>query len=548
MPRLDQYIRRQTIPSEGVNVPGNIGGAGQVGEAVQGMAKAGVAFGANLMELDITRRHADLITKKYEEAQAKAEAYNEAQNIKVGIENRRAMILEKAAQETDYRKIDAWWKNDIQSWRDEIEAIENPLVKKHVALFAEQHITAADYAIRKARTGLFVQEAQGSLENRLNEYEKKSYFAADPIEAARYREEAIKDIDGAVESNVLKANAAAKLKIGLDERRDKVALQGYLNSNDPKVLQTVIDNVRNKDFLPNLDPTIRVNAEIHARSKMREMAAQFETDQNRYQQEMRYKVYDMLANPAVSIEKKNAYIDSLTKPDRATGFRGLDPREAYSIKESLKHGQDEGKTNYTVWNNLFQRIKNGEDVSGEIGRYVKNGLSVTDAKNLSLMTWRDNQKVLTEEEKKVSKRVDDSMKQFANLVKATFTVAGDTESQNAANLIIYDVQQLAEEAKNKDDKAKFGNIEWLESYQKKMFDWARDNRQSGIIKKLTQRASDELGTTGAAEIKTQQRQRPAAGGGSSGKQKSEVPPVQGAQKAPDGKWYIEQNGAYYEVR
>lgn len=470
MPKIPVYERKQSIPGESANVMMPVN-AGPVGEGLVKIGQAG-------MDLSSAINH-------YEIVQQRAEDYNQAQNLKIQIESDAEELRNKYNDMASWQDIDKTKDTDLKAFRDKYSNIDNPRIAARVGLYAEQHAIAAARGIRKVRTELFTQGALADLENRLDSCASKAYFAKDPVEQARLRESCIQDVDGAIESKVIKANVGEKIKRGLNERIDSLALQTFLNSSDKNTLQEVIDNIQNENFLPHLKPEVRVQAAIHARDKQRQLSAQFEADQNRYQNETRYKLYDLLDNPKVPAASKIAYIDKLTLPDAQTGFRGLDAREAYSLKEHLRKGggtgEGGGKTNFGEWLRLYNKAKDGDLESGDILNAVKNGLiSVSDAKNLSAGIVKRDNAALTAGHKEALKLVDTSMKQFGNLLKTTFDTR-DPDDKKLIGLVLYDVQQVAESVTDKKD------LPWLEDYQRRQLDYATQAKQSEAIKKLTER-------------------------------------------------------------
>lgn len=406
--------------------------------------------------------------------------------------------------ELDKVKADFTTRSDFQNFEKEYEEKAADIQKRYsekygdvwgqLQPFANNKIANAKIHVDYHGRKLWLDDARGKISTTVDELNKQYAYAEDPYLRQKKREEIDTILSDAVSTGIIGAAKKEEKMRALDNEADIFRVTTLIEQ-DPEVAFTYL-NERNdsggyKNFM-NLTPKERGIYLKSATDEARSRKTQFFQDQNRYQDEVRYKVYDMLDDKSVSKSKTMAYIDQMTQPDPKTGFRGLDAREAFSLKEKIRKGdggEEGGKTNYNTWKNLYERGLRGDLSLDDISNAWGNGISTADAKGLSTMITKAGQKEMTAQQKEMKTLLDTNMKDFSAYVKLVIGEGKNKTSKDLASAVIYDMQKVSEYVKDKKDLA------WFENYQKEAVKTALDNNNKKYLKKMLER----LGTSGTYE-------------------------------------------------
>lgn len=408
--------------------------------------------------------------------------------------------------ELDKIKADFFNRTDHENFAKEYEEKAADIQKRYsekygdvwgqLQPFANNKIANAKIHIDYHGRKLWLDDARGKIAASVDELNKQYAYADDPYLRQKKREEIDTILSDAVSTGIIGAAKKEETMMTLDNKADVYRVTTLIEQ-DPEVAFTYL-NERNdsggyKNFT-NLDPAQRGQYLRQATNEIRSRKNQFYQDQNRYQEEVRYKIYDMLDDKSVPQSKTLAYIDQMTQPDPKTGFRGLDPREAFSLKEKIRNGdgsggESGGKTNYNIWKNLYEKGLRGELSLDDISRSWGNGISTADAKGLSTMITKAGQKEMTAQQKEMKTLLDTNMKNFSAYVKAVIGESKNETSKDLASAVIYDMQKVSEYVKDKRD------LVWFENYQKEAVKSALKNNNKKYLEKMLER----LGTSGTYE-------------------------------------------------
>ena len=333
-----------------------------------------------------------------------------------------------------------------------------------------------------ARKG-FISEARSTVIDNYERAVKRYAETQDP----RDRDNLLIDIENARQAGVIKPEKVRKMRDGIDNRAEAFKVEMMIEKDPKAAFDYLSARTESGQYVNGqaLDIEQRAKYIKSSNDHVRMKQNQFYADQNRYQEEIRYRMYDMLDSkaPARDIIK---FIDDQTQVDPKTGFRGLDPREAYALKEKVRNGAGEGgATNFVIWQNLYKKGLDGNLTHDDILRSWGNGLSTADAKQLSTMLTKSEQKGVTARTKEVDHLVTQSMTQFSAYAKAVIGESKKETSKDLASAVIYDVQQVSQFVTDKSD------MKWFEEYQKKSVTQALANNN----KKYLQKYIERLGTS-----------------------------------------------------
>jgi hypothetical protein len=346
--------------------------------------------------------------------------------------------------------------------------------------YAEHKIANTQIHVNNHGRKLWLGEMEGLGMDSIDRLQKEMSFYAPGSPERELTRQKITDVVNDMTTNLIidKAKGSEMLR-AVDNNADLYAVEA-IRIKSPELAQQMLmerdANGRSIHF-PNLTPQQygqelrRVDDEI--RSKQR----QFYEEQNRYQDEVRYKVYDMM-DRNVPFSDLLKFIDTQTTPDAKTGFRGLDAREAFALKEKIRNeGSEGGKTSFVVWQNLYKKGLDGTLTHDDILRSWGSGLSTGDAKGLSTMLTKGEQK----EVRAIDHLVKESMTNFAQYAKATIGESKNETSKDLAAAVIYDVQKVSKFVTDKSD------MKWFEEYQMKSVEQAVANNDEKYLAKYLQR-------------------------------------------------------------
>lgn len=415
----------------------------------------------------------------------RAEKVIKLSTARLDLDNDLHELKKRYEMDTDYTNMPQKYATErqalIEKYQNQLGGEQDVWKAFEPTLNAKLDYTGTDVTYM-ARKG-FIAESRATAIDNYERGVKRYAQTQDP----RDRDNLLIDLENARQVGLFKPDEVRKMRDGIDNRAEVFKVEMMIEKNPKAAFDYLSERTESGQYVNGqaLDIEQRAKFIKSSNDQVRMKQNQFYADQNRYQEEVRYRLYDMLDSkaPARDVIK---FINDQTQVDPNTGFRGLDPREAYALKEKVRNGAGEGgATNFVVWQNLYKKGLDGKLTHDDILRSWGNGLSTSDAKQLSTMLTKGEQKGATARTKEVDHLVAQSMTQFSTYAKAVIGESKKETSKDLASAVIYDVQQVSQFVTDKSD------MKWFEDYQKKSVTQALANNN----KKYLQKYIERLGTS-----------------------------------------------------
>lgn len=445
----------------------------------------GFAPGPQLQEQDITPKIADTsapwaaLAKGSENISDVANKIMIAKNrvdlsaAKVDYSTAAMQIQADAAKETDPEK--AALHKDRLTALDEEYAKRYPNVWNQIVPYANHLKTTAGINIDAHSMKLTAEQVAADAVRVVTAYGNTMAYARTPEEAAAAEAYIDRFLQDAVSVHAMTPAQAEHEKLKATQNASLAQASDDIRQNPEVAKSSLMERDENGSFINYryLSPGQRIQAVNAADHAMRSNTRRFYEEQNRYQDEVRYKVYDLMDSKKPAFEILN-FIDRQTVPDPTTGFRGLDAREAFALKEKVRKGDGEegGKTDFRVWQKLYQRGLDGNLSHSDITAAWGNGLSTTDAKSLSTMLTKSdekNKKETSAEERRLDATLKASVTEFSEYAKRVIGDPKDAKSQDVVGFLIHDVHRASQYVRNEKD------LKWFEEYKQTVMNTAIKN-------------------------------------------------------------------------
>jgi hypothetical protein len=524
MPEIPRYSRQQTIPGESGGVPVNPAAASMSYEAVEKGGKAIAGLGEEAMRYAIVEQRAERALK--------------AMKFETDLKNDVDATAESYAMRSDYDKFD----NDVQAniallKQKHVDSIDDPVLKRAAeATFGKQSYELQK-VIRDKKRVLMTEEATNQYGVKYNNALKEYAYSTSPEEKEFIRNNVALEGYELEKSHLLKLGSTEKLMQAFNGKAANNYAQ-ELTAQNPEVAFAALterDSKGQYTKFADLDPEDRIARQKEARSAIVTNYYEIERKERELQEATKSDLFNKLDNKAYSRSKLLAEVQAAEIKDPVTGTRRLPPETAHALRKIILNPEESGEGNSAEFIRLGNRIVGGQ-MSSTDEIIQSKGLKANEKKVLANMFWtegRRDDKALTAEEKAAAmvfknnkKFIMDSANKQIDAMFPT-TDSGDKALKNSLKSTVltasghYGADTINDFRQYVDDTLKY----------------AKDQASTfGVSKKKVAKA-----ILGAVKPDTGTKTAPAP-------EKTEKPPMEGAKKAPDGKWYVEKQGKFYEVR
>lgn len=452
---------------------------------------------------------------RFAEAQRKAEQVLELSTAKVDLDTAIDDHVGGYDQDSDYRSYGAKFDTFSQSTYDAYREKVSPDVWRSFEPTLKNRLNQAKVLINhKARLGV-IAEDQAQADTTAEMMKKRYAYTRDPL----VKTDMEITTQAYVDSRLWTPQKREKYLATVDEDADDYA-SDIIGQKDPEALYKMLSDrhpeTNEPTFFPGLTPEKRAMKMKRAEDATWTKEARREREERRLQDEVKYKMYDVLDGAVagkMSQSAFNAEIDRLTKRDPQTGIRAMDWDVGRHMKNELKRELKEGgsaKTDNAVYWNLLKGIVKKDETTvtaGDVLAAEKKGkLSRGDTQELlkAIVTvGRTDQKKQTKEEKVFLDAKKQRTKQLLeHLVDTAIPNSGDTKELNG--LLSRRVTEYADLVTSSGDLAK--DLKKVDDYATDLVKWAKEGNKKKVTKMLFERALRPL-----AEFGWKDQEQPPAG-------------------------------------
>lgn len=457
----------------------------------QDVSKAGLAWGAVAKTADAAADMANAITKAKRHADTTAAKLD----YSAGAEQ----IVADMNKETDLDKIEEH-RGRLQGLRERIGTQYGNVAGQLTPYF--NHVdTTTGIHIDNQINKVTIDRIAGETEAIVAEYTRKIAYSNDPEERENLQTEMDAYLDIAADYGAIHRSVGEKAKITARQNADLYQVNDMVRT-DPAAAKAALlelgEGGAYKNFT-NLLPGQRAQAVNHADQTERSNRNQFYVEENRYQQQKAYDVYDMMDKKDLSDSQKISQIDAWMKPDPKTGFTALDARVGYSLKQHIQNGEHI-KTDLNTWRSLYQKslptpenplgTLTTNDIMAQVGA---GKLSNGDAKSLMTRVMTTEQKVMTAEQVQVEKDLKAGITELQKHLDAYVLDIGDSASGSGStqfkNAVLKDAYDVSKYMRTPAD-VKWFNEKYLKDVKTEIGKSKASDYMAEYWKKLQERSNN----------------------------------------------------------